>query len=63
MNNVVDFPVSDEATIRRDARQQLAAAVAILAEKAGPDDLERCLHNINEAWGQVAALLILRLDP
>lgn len=63
MSNVVEFPLSDESMIRRDARQELAAAVAILADNPTPDDLERCLRNINEAWGKVAALLILRLDP
>jgi hypothetical protein len=44
------------------ARGNLAAAVAILM-KGQNDDLEQCLHHINEAWGQVAALLILRDDP
>jgi hypothetical protein len=37
--------------------------VAILMKGQPNDDLEQCLHHINEAWGQVAALLILRDNP
>ncbi len=64
MSNVVEFPQQplSEANIRQMARGNLAAAVAILM-KGQNDDLEQCLHHINEAWGQVAALLILRDDP
>jgi len=64
-SNVVDFPRKgpSEAEIRQAARSNLAAAVALLMKPPPNDDLERCLGLINEAWGQVAAVLILRDDP
>ncbi len=76
MSNIVEFPTPGsrqdmtdklpamtEADIRGLARANLAAAVAILMKGPPNDDLEHCLHHINEAWGQVAAVLILRDDP
>jgi hypothetical protein len=65
VSNVVEFPQQplSEANIRQMARGNLAAAVAILMKGQPNDDLEQCLHHINEAWGQVAALLILRDNP
>ena len=53
------FRFSDDE-IKRQVRAKCAAVVGLLQKPNGQEDLERCLHLLNEAWGELAAVFIFR---
>lgn len=70
-DNIVQFPknldpprdyVMSEEECKREARANMAAAIAMLQKPYGEEDLEKCLNLINEAWGIVAGIHIMRFE-
>ena len=56
-----EYLLSEEEN-KREARSNLAAAIAMLQKPYGEEDLEKTLQLINEAWGIVCGIFIMRPD-
>ncbi len=70
-DNVVPFPKNQEPPVDyifaeeielRNARTNMAAAIAMLQKPRDQQDLDKVLHLINEAWGVVAGVHIMRFE-
>jgi len=70
-DNVVQFPKNQDPPVDyifaeeielRSARTNLAAAIAMLQKPRDEQDLDKVLHLINEAWGVVAGVHIMRFE-